>query len=105
MMLITLEAEGKLTVPDEVLRAARLCEGDVVEVEVTERGLLLRPRLIAEQTQAWFWDATWQAGELEADEDLRAGQTSQFLTGEEMIARLTSLTELWATGAFTKSAN
>jgi antitoxin PrlF len=94
MMLITLGPEGHLTIPDEVLRAAHLREGDVVEVEISERGLLLRPRRIAEETQAWFWDATWQAGELEADEDLRAGRTSQFLTGEEMIARLTALTEL-----------
>jgi len=94
MMLITLGAEGHLTIPDEALRAAHLREGDVVEVEISERGLLLRPRLVAEEPQAWFWDTTWQAGELEADEDLRAGRTSQFLTGEEMINRLTALTEL-----------
>src|SRR5206468_3443813 len=50
----------------EIRRAARLEEGDPVEFEIVEGGILLKPRKIIDATQAWFWTPAWQAGEAEA---------------------------------------
>lgn len=38
--------------------------------------------------QAWFWTKEWQAGEREADEDIRLGRYTEYATIEEFIASL-----------------
>ncbi|MGI9120526.1 MAG: AbrB/MazE/SpoVT family DNA-binding domain-containing protein [Acidimicrobiales bacterium] len=65
----TLRAKGQLTLPEEIRAAARLEDGDLFDAEITEEGILLRPRKVIDATQAWFWTSEWQAGEREADAD------------------------------------
>jgi AbrB family looped-hinge helix DNA binding protein len=91
MARMTLRAKGQLTLPDEIRVAARLEEGDLLGVEITADGILLRPQKLIDATQAWFWDAAWQAGEREADADRAAGQSETFATGEAMIAELEAM--------------
>jgi AbrB family looped-hinge helix DNA binding protein len=43
MPLIRLRRAAQLTLPLEIRRAARLKEGDYLEAEVTQAGILLRP--------------------------------------------------------------
>ncbi len=88
MTRTTLRAKGQVTIPDEVRRAARLEEGDLLDAELTPEGILLRPRKVIDATQAWFWTAAWQHGEREADEDLAAGRVERFDSGEEFVAGL-----------------
>jgi hypothetical protein len=38
--------------------------------------------------QAWFWTPEWQAGERQADEDLRTGNFDDFDTMDDFIALL-----------------
>ena len=38
--------------------------------------------------QAWFWTPEWQAGERQADEDLRTGNYEDFDTMDDLIASL-----------------
>lgn len=40
---------GQLTIPAEVRRAAELDEGAVVEFEVVEEGVLLRPQIVLDE--------------------------------------------------------
>ena len=86
----TLRAKGQLTLPAEIRAAARLEEGDLLEAEITEQGILLRPQKVIDATQAWFWTPEWQAGEREADADLAAGRVETFGSGEEFVAALTA---------------
>ncbi|MGD1011929.1 MAG: AbrB/MazE/SpoVT family DNA-binding domain-containing protein [Acidimicrobiales bacterium] len=51
----TLRAKGQLTLPDDTRRAALLQEGDLLEAESTDAGILLRPQKLIDATQAWFW--------------------------------------------------
>ena len=44
----TLRERGQLTIPSEVRKQAHLEEGAVVEFEVREEGLLLRPRIVVD---------------------------------------------------------
>lgn len=71
---IIVRSKGQITIPREVREAARLEEGDPVEVELTREGILLRPKKVIDSTQAWFWSPAWQAGEAEAEADIRAGR-------------------------------
>ncbi len=88
MTRMTLRAKGQLTLPDEIRKAAHLTEGDLLEAELTDEGILLRPKKIIDATQRWFWSAEWQNGEREADEDLAAGRIEVFDSSDEFLAAL-----------------
>jgi AbrB family looped-hinge helix DNA binding protein len=88
MARTTLRAKGQLTLPEEIRTAARLEEGDLLEAEITEEGILLRPQKVIDATQAWFWTPEWQAGEREADADLAAGRRVTFDSGEGFLEAL-----------------
>lgn len=88
MSRTTLRAKGQLTIPEEIRAAAHLEEGDLLEAEITEDGILLRPQKVIDATQAWFWTPEWQAGELEADTQEAAGLGETFNSGEEFVAAL-----------------
>lgn len=88
MSRVTVRSKGQITIPDDVRRAAHLEEGDLLDAEITRDGILLRPRKLIDATQAWFWTPEWQAGERQAEEDLTAGRTTKFNSGDEMIEAL-----------------
>lgn len=87
----TLRAKGQLTLPEEIRTAAHLEEGDLLDAEITDEGILLRPRKVIDSTQAWFWTSTWQAGEREADADRVAGRMETFDSGDSLIEGLRSI--------------
>lgn len=93
MARTTLRAKGQLTLPDEIRRAARLEEGDLLDAEITEDGILLRPQKVIDSTQAWFWTPEWQAGERDADADLAAGRMETFTSGDAFIDALRSIAD------------
>lgn len=83
-----MRGKGQITIPSEIRKAARLEEGDPIEVELVEDGILLRPCKVIDATQAWFWELGWQAGEREAAADLAAGRSRTFETSGEFISSL-----------------
>ncbi len=93
MTRMTLRAKGQLTLPDEIRKAAHLTEGDMLEAELTDEGILLRPKKIIDATQEWFWSANWQNGEREADQDFATGKMEVFGSSEEFLAALQRGTE------------
>jgi AbrB family looped-hinge helix DNA binding protein len=88
MARTTLRAKGQLTLPEEIRKAARLEEGDLLDAEITEDGILLRPQKVIDATQAWYWTPEWQAGEREADAQETAGLGETFNSGAEFLAAL-----------------
>jgi len=88
MSQTTVRKKGSVTIPAEIRRAARLVEGDVIEVEMTANGILLRPKKLIDATQAWFWEPAWQAGEREADADAAAGRGDRYESDEDFLAAL-----------------
>ena len=93
MARTTLRAKGQLTLPEEIRAAARLEEGDLLDAEITEDGILLRPQKIIDSTQAWFWTPEWQAGEREADADAAAERVEMFDSADQFVAALKGRTK------------
>jgi antitoxin PrlF len=91
MSRTTLRAKGQLTLPEEIRTAAHLEEGDLLDAEITDEGILLRPRKVIDSTQAWFWASAWQAGEREADADRDAARVETFESGDSLIEGLRSI--------------
>jgi AbrB family looped-hinge helix DNA binding protein len=77
---------GQVTIPAPIRAAARLDEGDPIEIEIVEEGILLRPQKLVDASQAWFWTSAWQKREREADADLAASRLDRFESDEELIA-------------------
>ena len=90
MAFATMRGKGQITLPSEIRKAAHLEEGDPIEFELVEEGILLRPKKVIDSTQAWFWTPEWQRREVEADADLAAGRTKTFTSEEEFLAELDS---------------
>ena len=78
MAKTVIRGKGQVTIPASIRRAASLEEGDPIEVELVEDGILLRPRKVIDPTQAWFWTPEWQAQMAAAQADLEAGRSSVF---------------------------
>lgn len=83
-----IRAKGQITLPRDVRLAAHLEEGDPVEVEVVDEGILLRPKKLVDSSQAWFWTAAWQKGEAAASEDIAASRTAVHKSTEDLLAAL-----------------
>jgi antitoxin PrlF len=89
MSRTTLRAKGQLTLPDDVRKAAKLEEGDLIEAVVSPSGeVILRPLATIDRSQAWFWTPEWQAGEREATEQARRGEGEVFETDADFLDSL-----------------
>jgi antitoxin PrlF len=89
MARTTLRAKGQLTLPDDVRKAAKLQEGDLIEAEVTDNGeVILRPLATVDRSQAWFWTPEWQAGEREATEQGRQDEGELFENSADFLDSL-----------------
>ena len=64
----------QVTLPASVRKKIHLKVGDLVQVEATEDGILLRPVETVDRAQTWFWSAGWQAEERKVQEDIRKGR-------------------------------
>ena len=88
--LVKVTRGGQITLPAAIRRAAGICIGDYVEVNVTDEGLVLKAKHVIDKSQAYFWSAEWQQAEREAQADLDEGRSQRFDSVEELIADLDS---------------
>lgn len=87
--VVTLRRNGQLTLPADLRRKIRATDGDVFVAEV--RGsdeIVLRRKQLIDASQAYFWTTEWQAGEREAQEDIRRGRVERFRSAKALIADL-----------------
>jgi AbrB family looped-hinge helix DNA binding protein len=64
----------QVTIPAEIRKRAHLEVGDLVEFELREDGILMKPMQIIEKSQAWFWSPEWQEQERLVEDDIRKGK-------------------------------
>jgi antitoxin PrlF len=88
MTLMKVRPKGQITLPDAIRKAARLSEGDYLEVSVEGGTIVMRPKKLIDADQAWFWSDAWQSGEREASEDIARGRVRRSAGGDEFIESL-----------------
>lgn len=64
----------QITLPAPVRKQADMHVGDLVEVEMCEDGILLRPVATVDRDQVWFWSRPWQEEEKRVEADFRGGK-------------------------------
>lgn len=88
MELINLRENGQITLPAEIRRRAHLRPGQVLEAEIVDEAIVLRPKELVDASQAYFWSERWQRGEREAEKDVKRGRVTRFRSAEELLADL-----------------
>lgn len=88
MALSQVRKKGQVTIPTEIREAAGIEEGTVLEFELSEEGIVMRPKEMIDADQAWFWKRGWQEGELEASAEHAAGKGKAYKSEEAFLAAL-----------------
>ena len=64
----------QITLPVAVRKQAHVRVGDLVDFEVREDGILIKPLATVDRSQLWFWSKRWQDEERKVQQDLRKGR-------------------------------
>src|SRR5262249_15192399 len=80
--------KGQITIPAALRKAAHIDEGDLVELEVTAEGILMRPLKAIDASQTWFWTAEWQAGERQASKGIQERRTTRYKSSKDFLSSL-----------------
>ena len=47
--------------------------------------MLIKPAKLVDPSQSYFWTKEWQAGEREAEQDIRKGRVKKFKSVKELM--------------------
>jgi AbrB family looped-hinge helix DNA binding protein len=86
--LARIRGKGQVTLPDDIRRAARLAEGDYLEVSVEQGSIVMRPKKLIDADQAWFWTEEWQRGEREAADNVATDQVTRYESADDFLRSL-----------------
>lgn len=88
---ITIRKRGQVTLPKSFIDKFDLEEGDSLNLEINQQGeIIVVPMVQVPVSQSWFWTNEWQAGEREAEEDIKKGHVKRFDHVDDLIADLES---------------
>lgn len=83
-----IRTNSQITIPKQIMKKLLLKEGDKIEFEVKEDAIVIKPVLIIDKAQSWFWTKKWQKAEREADEDIKAGRVKTFDEADSLMKDL-----------------
>lgn len=78
----------QITLPAPIRKEANVHVGDLVEVEVRDDGVLLRPVTTVDRKQAWFWSESWQKEEKKVETDFKKGRVKISKNVREFLEEL-----------------
>ena len=74
----------QVTIPAQIRKALSIKIGTLVDFVVEKGSLVMRPKRLIDEDQAWFWTEEWQKGEKEAEKAIRKGDVVKFDSVQEM---------------------
>lgn len=89
-MLTKLRDRSQITLPAQIVKKLNLKKGDNLEVVIEDDKIILKPVLVIDRSQAWFWSKEWQQAEREVEEDIKAGRVYKAKDVEDLIKKLES---------------
>ncbi len=87
-MVLQIRQNFQITLPSEIRKKLHLKIGDLLETEVKDGRVIIRPKKTIDADQAWFWNKEWQKAEKEAQGDLKTGKVKKFASVEDLIEDL-----------------
>jgi antitoxin MazE len=89
-MITKLRRRSQVTLPSEVVKKMELQEGDNLDIAIEDDKIVIKPVIVIDRSQSWFWSKKWQATEKEADEDIKKGRVQKAKNVKELIGKLDS---------------
>ena len=89
MTALKIQRNGVISLPANWRKSLGLKDGDFLNAELEDRRIVLKPAMLIDAEDAWFYSKEWQEKEREADRDLAEGRAEgPFETMEKMIEAL-----------------
>ncbi len=79
---------SQITIPKNIMDKLDLKKGDTISIELRDDEIILKPVVIIDKSQAWFWRKDWQKEEKEAEEDIKAGRVKTFNNTDDLMKDL-----------------
>ena len=89
-MITQLRGRSQVTLPGEIVKKMRLHEGDNLDISLEDDKIVIKPVVIVERSQSWFWSKGWQEMEKEAQEDIKHGRVKKASTVKDLMEMLDS---------------
>ncbi|MBI4598252.1 MAG: hypothetical protein HY737_07645 [Candidatus Omnitrophica bacterium] len=86
--IVKVQKNKNITLPMWLISRFHVQIGDFVRLEETKDGVLMKPAKLIDPSQAYFWSKEWQAGEREAEEDVRKGRVKGFKSVKDLMTDL-----------------
>lgn len=90
MSLVKVKSKYQIVIPEEVRKRLKVEIGDTLEIEEKNGILVVKPIMVIDKSQAYFWTDEWQKGEKEAEEAKKKGKHRDFKRAEEAVKWLRS---------------
>ncbi|MDQ7837538.1 MAG: AbrB/MazE/SpoVT family DNA-binding domain-containing protein [Thermodesulfobacteriota bacterium] len=87
-MITQLRRRSQVTLPSEVVKKMKLQEGDNLDIIIEDDKIIIKPVLVIDRSQSWFWSKKWQEMEREADDDIKHGRVQKAKDVKELIEKL-----------------
>jgi len=78
----------QITLPAAIRKQAHVRVGDLVDFEVRDDGILIKPMATVERSQLWFWTKRWQDEERKVQQDFRKGRVKVSKSAEDFLDEL-----------------
>ena len=83
-MVTKITRNFQVTIPPDAREALHVRMGSMVKFVVEGNTVMLRPKVLVDQNQAWFWTSEWQKGEKEVNRAIKKGKTRTFKSVADM---------------------
>jgi antitoxin MazE len=87
-MITQLRRRAQVTLPSEVVKKMKLQEGDNLDIAMEEDRIIIKPVLVIDRSQSWFWSKKWQELEKEVDKEIKQGRVHKAKGVEELVKKL-----------------
>lgn len=87
-MVTKLRERSQVTLPSEIVKKLNLKAGDNLEITLENDKIVIKPVLIIDRSQSWFWSREWQEKEKEVEADIKAGRIYKADGLKDLIKKL-----------------
>lgn len=78
----------QITIPAPIRKKSHLHVGDIVDLQVTDKGIIIKPQETIDRSQAWFWSKEWQEEERKVQKDFCKGKVKVSKNVDEFLREL-----------------
>ena len=87
MPLVKVSSKRQITLPQSLTKELGIKEGDRLEVAREGDRLVIKPVMVIDRSDAWFYTPEWQAKEREADEEIARGELGEPIESTEDLQK------------------